>query len=72
MGHCVSHNIDAERVGFFDRELLEVPRVLTFSLPTVTQVGIVANEDHDSIRVVSDRLINGFARVGGSWFPNDT
>ena len=71
MRHSIRHDVDSEWVGFFDGELFEVPRVFAFAFPAVAQVSIVANKDHDSVRIVPNATVmrNAIVRSVASAFP---
>ena len=72
MSDGVSDNIDAQWVGLFDGELTEVPFLFTFPFPAISDVRIVANEDHDSTLVIFNRLVIRCAGVRFiSRFPGD-
>ena len=52
--HGVEDDVDAERIGLLFRELAEVVFVVTFALPAVAVVGVVADDDHHAALVVED------------------
>ena len=64
VGHGVGHDIDPHGIGFLNRELFEVPRIFSFAFPAVTQIGIVADEYHDSACIVVDSAIVRDAGIG--------
>src|SRR5690349_18337125 len=52
--HRVEDDVDAERVGFFLRELAEEILELALALPAVAVVGVVADDDAEPAFVVVD------------------
>ena len=70
MGHHVEDDIDAHRVGFLFGKFAEVPFGFAFALPAITEVGVLADEDHEAIFVIEDAaVVYGFGILA---FPGDS
>jgi len=69
MRHCVEDYVDAHRIGFRFGEVSKVILVLALTLPTVPEVGVVADDDHHPFLVVKDALIMDFAAIVGPGSP---
>src|SRR5688572_6134865 len=64
MGHGPKDNVDAERVGFGLGHFAEVINIVPLALPAITQVGIVADDDHEALFVIKNAFIMGRFSVG--------
>lgn len=67
MGHEVEDDIDAHGVGQFFGVVFEEPGADAFLLPTVAEVGVPADQDHDAPAVVEVGAVIG----GLGLFPGD-
>ena len=59
MRHRVGHDIDSHWVSLFDGKLFKIPLRFSLTLTSITEVGVVTNEDHDPTIVIGDSAIVG-------------
>ena len=52
MRHGIRNDIDPKRIGTFQRVLLKILDILSFTLPTVGHIVVVTKEGHQSMFVV--------------------
>ena len=62
MGHGIENDIDTHGVGFLLGEFAKIPVVVTFAFPAVSEIGIVADDTHDTTGIVEDNLVVNFVR----------
>ncbi len=56
MRHCVSNDIDSQRIRNLDGEVLKELVVLTLAFPTVTDIAVVTEQRHHSALLVEVTL----------------
>ena len=70
MGHDVKNDIDAHGVGFLFGKFAEVPLGFAFAFPAITEIGILADEDHEAVFIIEDAAVVYGFRIFA--FPGDS